>query len=254
MIVHLLGTGTSQGVPVIGCDCETCLSDNPNDKRLRVSALVQINDVNIVIDVGPDFRQQMLRANIQQLDAILLTHQHNDHIIGMDDVRPFNFKSGKHMPVFATNSVQHDLKKRFSYIFDTDPYPGAPRLKLFPIDKDELFEVNNIKIIPIEVMHGQLPVLGFRIKNFTYLTDVKTITEKQFKKILGTEILVISALHHREHHSHLNLKQALALIQKVAPKKAYLTHISHRMGPANFINSRLPENVKLAFDTQIITL
>ena len=254
MRIHLLGTGTSQGVPVIGCKCPACLSNNPKDKRLRVAALLQIGAVNLVIDVGPDFRQQILRTGINHLDAVLLTHQHNDHIIGLDDVRPFNFRSGKDMPVYATAPVHRDVKKRFEYIFEENPYPGAPRLVLHEIHKSTSFVVNNIEIIPIEVWHGRLPVMGYRIGSFTYITDIKTIRPEELKKVEATEVLVISALHHQEHHSHLNLSQALAFIAKINPQKAYLTHISHRMGPTDEVEPRLPSNVHLAFDNQVIEL
>ena len=254
MKIHLLGTGTSQGIPVIGCDCTTCLSNNPKDKRLRVSILIQIGATNIVVDVGPDFRQQMLKTKIRHLDAVLITHQHNDHIIGLDDVRPFNFRSGKDMPVYATTEVQADIKSRFSYIFSENPYPGSPRLTFHQINKDQSITIDGNKVIPIEVWHGQLPVLGFRIDDFTYITDIKTIRSEELEKIKGTEVLVISALHHEEHHSHMNLSQALAIIDEINPKQAFLTHISHRMGPVDEVEPSLPNHVKFGYDGQIITM
>ncbi len=252
MKVTFLGTGTSQGVPVIGCDCEVCTSDNSKDSRLRCSIMISTDISNIVVDCGPDFRQQMMRTGISHLDAVLLTHEHNDHIIGMDDVRPFNFRSRKNMSVYATTSVQSDLKTRFAYIFDKDPYPGAPRLELNTIDKSNPFQINDIKVQPIEVMHGFMPVLGFRFGNFTYITDAKTITDKEFSKLEGTEVMVLNALHHRPHHAHLNLEEALEWIERIAPKKAYLLHISHLMGKHDEINSQLPQNVELAYDGLIL--
>ena len=248
MKVTFLGTGTSQGVPVIGCDCPVCTSTDKKDQRLRAAILVSIGPTNIVIDVGPDFRQQLLRAKITKLDAILLTHEHNDHIIGMDDVRPLNFSQKKHIPVYANERVQTDLKKRFEYIFKAEPYPGAPRIELHIIQASKNFEVEGIPIIPIEVLHGQLPVLGFRFNNFTYITDAKTISDTELTKLRGTEILVLNALHHSLHHSHLNLEEALALIEKIQPKKAYLTHISHRMGLDKEVAEMLPDNVFLGYD------
>ena len=252
LTVNFLGTGTSQGVPVIGCDCKVCTSTDKKDQRLRCSILVNVGSTNIVIDVGPDFRQQLLRAKVKHLDAILLTHEHNDHIIGMDDVRPLNFAQKKHMPVYATQRVQVDLKNRFSYIFEAEPYPGAPRVELRTIQASENFEVEGIPIIPIEVLHGTLPVLGFRFNNFTYITDAKTISATELAKVQGTEILVLNALHHSPHHSHLNLEEALALIEKIKPTKAYLTHISHRMGLDMEVAELLPANVFLAYDGLVL--
>ena len=254
MKVTFLGTGTSQGVPVIGCDCEVCTSTNPKDNRLRCSMMISTEETNLAIDCGPDFRQQMMRTGISRLDAVLLTHQHNDHIIGMDDVRPFNFRSRKNMSVYATTSVQSELKERFAYIFAKDPYPGAPRLELITIDKTTPFQINDIKVQPIEVMHGYMPVLGFRFDNFTYITDAKTITDEEFSKLGGTEIMVLNALHHRKHHSHLNLEEALEWIERIAPKKAYLLHISHLMGKHDEVNNQLPENVELAYDGLILDI
>lgn len=246
--ITFLGTGTSQGIPVIGCDCAVCLSSDHRDKRLRCSVLIQSGDYSMVIDAGPDFRQQMLRAKVNKLDAVLITHEHNDHIIGLDDVRPFNFKYSKDMPVYATARVQEQLKQRFSYIFSSTPYPGAPMIRLHSIAKDQAILLNDLTLIPIEVRHGGLPVLGFRIRDFTYLTDVKTISEEEKEKIKGTKILVINALHHKEHHSHLNLEQALDLIDELAPEQAYLTHISHNMGTVEHVSPTLPSHVSFAYD------
>ena len=252
--ITFLGTGTSQGIPIIGCDCTVCQSKNPRDKRLRVSILVEYGDTVLVVDCGPDFRQQMLRANVQNVNAILITHEHNDHIIGLDDVRPFNFRNESDMLVYAEERVQKELIARFSYIFKENPYPGAPMVKLLPISDNTPFKIGNIDIEPIRAMHGYLPVFGFRFGDFTYLTDIKTISESELKKISDSKILVLNALHRNEHHSHLSLTQAIALIQKVNPEKAYLTHISHQMGLHEEVSKELPSNVELAYDGLSVNL
>ncbi len=254
MKITFLGTGTSQGVPVIGCDCEVCISTDPKDNRLRTSAMIEWNGKVIIIDAGPDFRQQLLRANVQDVSAILMTHEHNDHIIGLDDVRPLNFKHKKHMPVYAEPRVQAELKTRFSYIFDKNPYPGAPRIILQNIDNQIDIDVDGVLVKPIRAMHGTLPVFGFRFEDFTYLTDVKSIAPEDLAKVKGTKLLAIDALHHSEHHAHLNLEQALALIKIIQPEQAYLIHVSHRMGLAKKVNPSLPEGVELAYDGLTITL
>ena len=254
MQVTFLGTGTSQGIPVIGCDCKVCQSDSPKDKRLRCSVLIQIGDKNIVIDIGPDFRQQMLRANVSDLHAILITHEHNDHIIGLDDVRPFNFKQKRDMPIFAERRVLEELKIRFSYAFAENKYPGAPTIQPIEIKKGKNFEAAGIEIEPIEIEHGNLPILGFRVGDFAYLTDMKTISEKEIKKIKGINTLVINALHHYKHHSHLNLEEALAMVERIAPKRAFFTHMSHYMGLHGEINAQLPEHISLAYDGLVLEM
>lgn len=247
-----LGTGTSQGVPVIGCGCEVCTSDDPRDKRLRCSALISIayQDIvtNIVIDTGPDFRQQMLRAHVSDIDAVLYTHEHSDHTAGLDDVRPFNFRQRRPMPLYATPSVQTALRTRFDYAFAENPYPGAPQLDLITINKTDLIRINNVNIQPIEVLHGALPILAFRIADLTYITDCKSIEPDAFKKIEGTKILILDALHHSEHHAHLNLAQALAIVAQLKPERAYFIHCSHHMGKINDVNKTLPDGVELAYD------
>lgn len=249
MTITLLGTGTSQGVPVIGCECEVCRSTDPRDKRLRTAAILQLNGKNIAIDCGPDFREQMLRADVSRLDAILITHQHNDHIIGLDDVRPFNFKSRTDMPVYCTKPVQAELRQRFAYIFAAqNRYPGAPMVKLRAISKQHEFEVEGISVQPIEAFHGRMPVLGFRLGDFAYMTDVKTIAPEERAKLQGLHTLVLSALHHRPHHAHLNLQEALALIEALQPKQTYLTHLSHSMGKYEAVEQTLPESVSIGYD------
>jgi phosphoribosyl 1,2-cyclic phosphate phosphodiesterase len=246
--VRFLGTGTSQGVPVIGCDCPVCRSDDPRDMRLRCSLLVRRGDTTLVIDSGPDFRQQMLLAGVQELHGVVFTHEHNDHIIGLDDVRPFNFRQRFDMPIYAHPRVCEELQQRFAYVFSPNPYPGVPRVALQPIGKEQPFEVGSIRLQPVEYFHGRLPVLGFRIGNLAYLTDFKSIHPDEFEKLLGVECLIVSALHHQPHHSHMNLEEALEFIETLAPERAYLIHMSHYMGLHEVQQQRLPEGVFMAYD------
>jgi phosphoribosyl 1,2-cyclic phosphate phosphodiesterase len=232
-----------------------CQSADPKDRRLRTAALLQTGGKKIAIDCGPDFRAQMLRTGIDRLDAILITHQHNDHIIGLDDVRPFNFRNDMDMPVYCTAPVEAELKQRFAYIFESqNRYPGAPQVQLHRISKSQPFEVEGQQVIPVELMHGRMPVLGFRFGSFAYLTDVRTIAEEELAKLRGLDTLVLSALHHREHHSHLNLEQALALIEQLSPRQAFLTHMSHRMGFHQEVSQKLPENVAPGYDGLTFTV
>ena len=253
MKVTFLGSGTSQGIPVIACSCAVCTSADTRDKRLRSSILLQVDDKNIVIDSGPDFRYQMLRAGVTHLDALVFTHEHKDHTAGLDDIRAFNYKQGEAINVYAHKRVQDALKKEFSYIFAHHKYPGIPQLDLFEIGHHP-FEVAGVPFIPIEVMHFQLPVLGFRIADFTYITDAKTVSDVEKAKIKGTKVLVINALQQEKHISHFTLEEALAFAQEIGAEKTYFTHISHRLGTHQKISELLPAGVELAYDGLYIEL
>ena len=248
MEVTILGSGTSQGVPVIACDCAVCLSKDSKDKRLRASILFNIDGKNFVVDAGPDFRTQLLRENVQQLSGILFTHEHKDHIAGLDDVRAFNYKQNRPMDVYCNAAVEQALKREFYYIFENANYPGVPKITLNNITKNR-FELNNgVEVQPIEVMHYKMPVLGFRLGDFTYITDAKTISEEEVLKVLGTKILIVNALHLSPHISHFNLEEALEFIAHINPEKAYITHISHLFGTHQQIEKLLPPNVFAAYD------
>ena len=250
--VTFLGTGTSQGIPIIGSDHPVCKSNNPKDKRLRSSVLINWDDYNFLIDCGPDFIMQMLNANCKKIDAIIYTHEHSDHVAGLDDIRPFFFKQGK-IPVYAHERVLNELKKRFYYIFDDDyNYPGSPKVEGNIISSS--FRVKDKKITPINAFHKDLQVFGYRFENFAYLTDVKTIENKETNKLKNLDVLVINALRIEEHYSHFNLQQALDFVDVVNPKKAYLTHISHMLGFHNDVEKKLPTNVFLAYDGLEITI
>lgn len=245
--VTFLGTGTSQGIPVIACNCYVCKSQNPKDNRTRTSVLISIGENNVIIDTGPDFRFQMLRENVQHLEAVLFTHEHKDHISGLDDIRAFNYSSRSAMEIYATNAVFAALQREFHYVFDGTNYPGIPQVKM-NFFQDEPFDLFGEKIIPIEVMHYKLPVTAFRIRNFTYITDANFIDEKNLAKIAGTEILVINALRRETHISHFTLDEALQLIDQINPKKAYLIHMSHLLGSHDEVSKELPGHVELAWD------
>lgn len=243
-----LGTGTSQGIPVIGCECEVCNSGDYRDNRMRTSLYLCIDNVHLLIDPGPDFRQQMLANQIKYLDAILITHQHNDHVIGLDDVRPFNFRYEMDMPIYATRDVQKELMTRFAYAFGPNPYPGAPRFDLKTISAGEPFEIKGIPIEPILTDHGGLPVLGFRFGDFVYITDAKEITPFEQKKFKHAGILVLNALRKEPHYSHLHLEAAIELAREVEAKSTFFTHISHSMGKHEQVNYELPDGFALAYD------
>lgn len=242
-----LGTGTSQGVPVIACPCKVCQSTDSRDKRLRTSALIEHEGIVIAIDAGPDFRQQMLAANVKKLDAILLTHEHRDHIAGLDDVRAFNWVQQKPMDIWAEQRVQESLKKEFAYVFADSKYPGVPEVLMNTVDGHP-FEINGLKVIPIRCYHHKLPVYGFRIGDLTYITDANFIPEEEKEKIIGSKYLIINALRHQKHLSHFNLPEALKIIADFSPRKGYLTHISHQMGLCADLAKELPDNICIAYD------
>ncbi|MEO9475282.1 MAG: MBL fold metallo-hydrolase [Cyclobacteriaceae bacterium] len=247
MIVTFLGTGTSQGVPVIACECDVCRSIDFRDKRTRSSIHIDVEGKSLVIDTGPDFRTQMLRERIKHLDAILFTHEHKDHTAGMDDVRSFNFSQKIDMPVYADERVIDQLKKEFSYVFAEKKYPGVPSIEVHTIDKAD-FSIAGTTITPIEVMHYKLPVFGFRINDFTYITDANYISEEEIEKIKGSKVLVLNALQKTDHISHFTLDQAVKMVKRIKPEKAYFTHISHKLGKQRDVEVELPENCHLAFD------
>lgn len=247
MKVTFLGTGTSQGVPIIACDCEVCQSDDLHDKRLRSSVFIEHNGVSMLIDAGPDFRQQMLRENIKDLDAILLTHEHKDHVGGLDDVRAFNYVLNRPMDIYAQERVLNHLQVEYSYVFSEKPYPGVPQMELHPIASSP-FSVRGIKVQPIMVKHFKLPVTAFRIEDFSYVTDANYIEPDEIEKLKGSRVLVVNALRREEHISHFTLSQALSLVEAINPERAYLTHISHQLGRYSDVQKELPSNVVLAYD------
>ena len=251
MKITFLGTGTSQGIPVIGCDCDVCQSEDFRDNRLRTSIMIEAKGKVFVIDTGPDFRQQMLRQKVHNIDGIIYTHEHRDHIAGLDDIRPINYMMQKPIEIYGEERVLEALKQMVPYAFHENKYPGVPDISLNLINNLGFF-IENVEFIPIRVYHYKLPVLGFRIGDFTYITDANYIAEKEKEKMVGTKYLVINALRKKKHISHFNLTDALQIINELSPRKAYLIHMSHQMGLHKDINARLPENVKLAYDTLTI--
>lgn len=251
MFVRLLGTGTSQGIPIIGCHCPVCTSTDERDHRLRTSALVEVDGVNILIDAGPDLRQQLLRCGVTRLDALLLTHEHKDHTGGIDDVRPINFLMKTPLNIYGQPRVMKAIRNDYSYAFGPDQYPGVPQLVLNPL-QPEPFEVKGVEVIPVKVRHMTLPIFGYRIRNFGYITDASFISETEKKKLKGVKVLVINALRREQHYSHFNLEQALAIIDEIKPERAYLTHVSHRLGKYVDVSQELPQNVFLGIDNQVI--
>ena len=252
--ITFLGTGTSQGIPVIGSDHPVSFSNDPRDKRLRSSILIEYENLCFTVDCGPDFRQQMLKANCKKLDGIIFTHEHADHTTGIDDVRPFFFRQGK-IPIYLSKRVLDSLKERFAYIFDPEKkYPGSPDFDINIIENNKSFQISDLEITPIESMHLKLPVFGYRIKDFAYLTDVKTITEFELNKLNGLDYLVINALRFEPHPSHLNVDEAIEIINLINPKKTYFTHISHNMGFHQEVCKKLPKNVTLAYDGLVLEI
>jgi phosphoribosyl 1,2-cyclic phosphate phosphodiesterase len=252
--IYFLGTGTSQGIPIIGSEHPVCLSTNQKDKRLRVSVWISWENHSYVIDCGPDFRQQMLSSNCKMINGILYTHEHSDHTAGLDDIRPFNHKIG-HLPIYAHARVIKNLKNRFDYVFETENrYPGAPSVSARAVENNIPFEIGNKMAIPINVMHGSLQVFGYRIDDFAYLTDVKTIADDEIEKLKNLKVLVVNALREESHATHFNLNEALEFIKRVQPERAYLTHISHHLGFHDEVQKTLPQNVFLAYDNLEINI
>lgn len=245
--VTFLGTGTSQGVPVIACGCAVCTSPNQKDKRLRTSVLVESANTRVVIDSGPDFRQQLLREKIKHLHGVVFTHEHKDHIAGLDEVRAFNYFDKIKMPVYATARVQTALHREFAYIFAEDKYPGIPEIEIITIDNDP-FYAGDLLFEPINVLHYKLPVKGFKINNFAYITDANFIPAEEMEKLKGLDVLVLNTLRREPHVSHFTFDEAINLVKELKPNKAYFIHISHQLGTHDEVSKELPENIELAFD------
>lgn len=254
MKVTFLGTGTSQGVPVIGCHCNVCTSTDSRDKRLRTSVLIEVEDTNIVIDTGPDFRQQMLTNKVDKLDAIIFTHSHKDHVAGLDDIRAYNYLQGKAMEIYATEPTQALLKKEFDYVFTNKTYPGIPQMNLNTINGSDPFVINGVEIIPIRVLHYKMEVLGFRIGDFTYITDANYIAHEEMDKAKGSKAFVLNALRHEKHISHFTLSEAIEIAKALKPEQTYFTHISHQLGTHTEVSETLPEHMQLAYDGLTISL
>lgn len=252
MRLTFLGTGTSQGVPVIGCTCAVCQSSDPRDNRLRTSAMIETDENVFVIDTGPDFRQQMLRHTPGDMPKVLFTHEHKDHIAGLDDIRAFNFRYRKPIEIYATGRVQQALKREYHYVFSDEKYPGVPEVNMHEISGRNNFRVGEEEIIPIELQHYRMPVLGFRIGDIAYITDANSISLEELSKLQGLDILVLNALRKKKHISHFNLEEAIALAQKLGANRTYFTHISHLMGTHAETEKELPENIRLACDGLVV--
>lgn len=248
MTYTVMGSGTSQGVPVIGCSCEVCRSDDPHDNRLRSALQVSSKDTHIVVDIGPDFREQLLRYPLPHIDALFLTHEHNDHIAGLDDIRPYYFIKREPIDIYCLPRVAEAIRERFPYVFQENPYPGVPELKIHLIEAGDVIRIGDIEVECLDILHGKLPILGFRIADFAYITDAKTIPTKTMTRLQDLDTLIINALHHSPHHSHLNLEESLEIVAQLRPEKALLTHLSHQMGLAKDVSRNLPPKVALCFD------
>ena len=248
MKLTFLGTGTSQGIPLIGCQCAVCLSKDSNDKRLRTSVMIQSETTTVVIDSGPDFRQQMLREDVRKLDGLVFTHSHKDHLAGMDDIRAFNYIQKKDMDVYANEETQAMIRNDFAYIFTNNSYPGIPQVQMHLIDKNNAFTIGDITFLPIEVMHFKMNVLGFRVENLTYITDANFISAEEKQKIIGSDILILNALRREKHISHFTLDEAIEISDELAPKQTYFTHISHQLGLHEEVEKELPLGKNLAYD------
>ncbi len=242
MEILALGSGTSQGIPLIGCSCPACTSVDPRDKRLRSSIYVRTDKVAIQVDVGPDFRMQYLNNGLNHLDHVLFTHEHNDHVIGLDELRALNFIQGKALPLYAEDRVLGEIKKRFHYAFAENKYPGVPQLELHKLPT-ESFQLEDVEVTPIRIIHGKLPIYGFRFNDFAYITDASEIKDQEVAKLQGLEVLIINALRETSHYSHFSLSEAIEQIERIGPKKAYITHISHMMGPVSHWEHKLPSGV-----------
>lgn len=254
MKITVLGSGTSQGVPVIACDCYVCTSTDPRDNRTRSSILIELDGENFVVDTGPDFRQQMLREKVKSLRGVLFTHEHKDHIAGLDDVRAFNFKENRDMEIYCTEQVEFALKREFHYVFSGDNYPGIPKLALNRIENKSFRLANHFPVTPIQVYHYKMPVLGYRFGDFAYITDAKTISKEEMEKLKGCKVLILNCLRYEEHISHFNLEEALAFIEEVQVERCYLTHISHLFDTHEEIEKKLPPHVFVAYDGLVLEI
>ena len=248
MRLTFLGTGTSGGVPMIACTCPVCLSTDAKDKRLRSSVMIEADGKTLIVDTGPDFRQQMLRESVMRVDGIIYTHSHKDHTGGLDDIRAYNYVLKRDMPLYLDAFTEQEIREQYAYIFSPNPYPGIPRVQMHRISGDAPFVAEGILVIPIKALHHQMPVLGFRFGHITYITDANYIAPEEIEKIKGTRILILNALRREQHISHFTLQQAIELIQEIKPERAYLTHISHQLGTYHDVSQELPEGIFLAYD------
>jgi len=253
MKITFLGTGTSTGVPVIACNCDVCRSDDPHDRRYRTSAMLTVGNTNVVIDCGPDFRSQMLKNKIENIDAVIFTHAHRDHIAGLDDIRAFNYILNKVINIYGTHETLESIKTQFPYIFYSGRYFGVPQITLNTIG-DEPFTISGIEFKPIRIMHQDLPITGYRIGDFTYITDANHIDAAELDKVRGSKVIVLNALRNSRHVSHFSLSEALEILEDLKPERAYLTHISHFLGKQEDVEKKLPPHIRLAYDNLVIDI